>query len=114
MRPGEFTVVRAAGELTAADAELIGRSLDEPLETSVIVLVSGGGTVPAALTKKLKDVGAGERAPDSEETSDVLPGAAKAAHPPPPPHTGKVVTAHPRRGAGRGRPPLGDLRRRHG
>ena len=35
--------------------------LDDPLETTVLVLVRGGGTIPDALTKKLKEVG-GRRA----------------------------------------------------
>ncbi len=68
-----IVVVREAGALTAADADVDrGAYLDDPLDTSVIVLVGGGGTIPAALTKKLKEVGAGERAPDSEKTTDVL------------------------------------------
>ena len=69
MTARRIVVVREAGALTAADADVIVRYLDAPLDTSVIVLVSGGGTIPAALTKKLKEVGAGERAPDSEKTS---------------------------------------------
>ena len=77
MTARRIVVVREAGALTAADADVIGRYLDAPLDTSVIVLVSGGGTIPAALTKKLKEVGAGERAPDSEKTSDVLASAAR-------------------------------------
>jgi DNA polymerase III subunit delta len=101
MTARRIIVVRDAGALTAADAEIIGRFLDEPLETSVIVLVSGGGTFPAALTKKLKDVGAVERAPDSEKTSDVLAGAAKAANLHLRPDAVKLVTAHLGEDAGR-------------
>jgi DNA polymerase-3 subunit delta len=101
MTARRIIVVRDAGALTAADAELIGRYLVEPLETSVIVFVGGGGTLPAALTKKLKDVGAVERAPDSEKTSDVLAGAAKAANLHLRPDAVKLVTTHLGEDAGR-------------
>ena len=101
MTAHRIVVVREAGGLTAADAEVIGRYLDAPLDTSVIVLVSGGGTIPAALTKKLKEVGAGERAPDSEKTSDVLANAARAANVQLRPDAVKLVTAHLGEDAGR-------------
>ena len=101
MTARRIVVVREAGGLTAADAEVIGRYLDAPLETSVLVFVSGGGTIPAALTKKLKQAGAGERAPDSEKTSDVLAGAARAANVRLRPDALKLVTAHLGEDAGR-------------
>jgi len=49
MTARRIVVVREVGALTAADADVIGRYLDAPLDTSVIVLVSGGGTIPAAI-----------------------------------------------------------------
>ena len=101
MTARRIVVVREAGALTAADADVIGRYLDAPLDTSVIVLVSGGGTIPAALTKKLKEVGAGERAPDSEKTSDVLASAARDANVQLRPDALKLVTAHLGEDAGR-------------
>ena len=118
MTAHRIVVVREAGGLTAADAELIGRYLDAPLDTSVIVLVSGGGTIPAALTKKLKEVGAGERAPDSEKTSDVLANAARAANRAVASRRGQARHRAPRRGRGprrfvRRRAALGLWRRRH-
>ena len=70
MTARRVVVVREAGALTAADAEAIGRYLDAPARHDASSSSSsGGGTIPAALTKKLKEVGAGERAPDSEKTS---------------------------------------------
>jgi DNA polymerase-3 subunit delta len=44
-------VVREAGQLTAADAKRLAGYLQEPLATTALVLVGGGGAVPAALTK---------------------------------------------------------------
>jgi DNA polymerase III subunit delta len=47
-------VVRDAGRLTAADASRLAPCLEEPLEGVVLVLVAGGGTVPAALVKAVE------------------------------------------------------------
>jgi DNA polymerase-3 subunit delta len=44
-------VVREAGQLVAADAKRLVAYLDDPLDTTALVLVGGGGTVPAALAK---------------------------------------------------------------
>jgi DNA polymerase III subunit delta len=72
MTEQRVVVVRDAGALTAADADGLVRYLADPLDSTVLVLVAGGGTLPPALAKKLKEVGAEERAPDSEKTADVL------------------------------------------
>jgi DNA polymerase-3 subunit delta len=72
-------VVRDAGGLTAGDVDVFSRYLDDPLDTTALVLVAGGGTIPPALTKKLKAVGVVERAPESEKTGDVLKESAHAA-----------------------------------
>lgn len=69
-------VLRDAGALTAADAEPIVRYLDDPLDTTVLVVVAGGGTLAPGLTKKLKELHAPERAPESEATDKVLIGQA--------------------------------------
>ncbi|HMD46674.1 MAG TPA: DNA polymerase III subunit delta [Acidimicrobiales bacterium] len=50
-------VVRDAGKLSAADAKRLTTLLADPLPTSVLVLVSGGGTVPAALVKAVGAAG---------------------------------------------------------
>jgi len=44
-------VVRDAGHLVAADAARLVPWLDDPVPGNVLVLVAGGGTVPAALVK---------------------------------------------------------------
>ena len=48
--------MRDVGALTAADVDGIVRYLDDPLDTTMLVFVAGGGTMPPALTKKLKEM----------------------------------------------------------
>ncbi|MGO8869945.1 MAG: DNA polymerase III subunit delta [Acidimicrobiales bacterium] len=50
-------VVRDAGHLASADAKRLVEYLKDPLATSSLVLVGGGGTVPAALSKAAAAVG---------------------------------------------------------
>ncbi len=50
-------VVRDAGRLTAADATRLVAYLDDALESTVLVLVSGAGTVPQSLTKAIGKAG---------------------------------------------------------
>jgi DNA polymerase-3 subunit delta len=101
MTSRRVVVLRNVGALKAETAAPIERYLDAPLETSVVVLVTGGGTIPASLAKKLKDVGAGERAPRSEKTSDVLANALAAASLQLRPEALARVTAHLGEDAGR-------------
>ena len=42
-----IVVVRDAGQLTAPDAKRLVAYLGDPLPTTVLVLVGGGGTVPS-------------------------------------------------------------------
>jgi DNA polymerase III subunit delta len=51
-------VVREAGRLGAADAAAIASVIADPLPTTYLVLVSGGGTVPQALVKAVTAGGA--------------------------------------------------------
>ncbi len=44
-------VVREAGQLTAADAGRLVAYLGDPLDSTILVLVAGGGAVPASLSK---------------------------------------------------------------
>ena len=67
MTEHRVVVVRDAGALTAGDVDGIVRYLDDPLDTTVLVFVAGGGTMPPALTKKLKEIKAQERAPEQRE-----------------------------------------------
>ncbi len=71
-----IVVVRDVGALTAADVEPLVRYLDDPLDTTVLVLVHAGGKLAPALAKKLKDLKAPERAPETEATDKVLIGQA--------------------------------------
>ena len=71
-----IVVVHGIGALTAAEVEPLVRYLDDPLDTTVLVLVAGGGTIAPGLTKKLKELKAPERAPESEATDKVLIGQA--------------------------------------
>ncbi|HLG67380.1 MAG TPA: DNA polymerase III subunit delta [Acidimicrobiales bacterium] len=50
-------VVRDAGRLTADDATRLVAYLQEPLPTTVLVLVAGGGTVPPALVRAVGAAG---------------------------------------------------------
>jgi DNA polymerase-3 subunit delta len=52
-----IVVVRDAGQLNAADAKRLAAYLADPLPTTALVLVGGGGTVPQALTKVVGAVG---------------------------------------------------------
>ena len=72
MTERRVVVVRDAGNLVAADAEPLVAYLADPLETTELVLVLGGGRPPANLTKALKEVKANEVGPSSERTADVL------------------------------------------
>jgi DNA polymerase-3 subunit delta len=94
-------VIHDAGALTASDAEPLVRFLADPLESSVLVFVAGGGTLPPALTKQLKAAHVEERAPASEKTQDVLADAVRAANLRLRPDAAKVVTAHLGQDAGR-------------
>jgi len=75
MTARRVVVLRNAGALKTETAAPLVQYLDAPLDTSVLVLVAGGEKLPAALAKKLKDVGAPERAPTSEKTDKVLAAA---------------------------------------
>jgi len=73
MTEHRVVVVRDVGALTAGDVDGIVRYLDDPLDSTILVFVAGGGTMPPALTKKLKEVKAQERAPESEKTDTLRP-----------------------------------------
>jgi DNA polymerase-3 subunit delta len=50
-------VLRDAGQLLAADAKRLVTYLDDPLPTTALVLMGGGGTIPPTLTKRVGAVG---------------------------------------------------------
>jgi DNA polymerase-3 subunit delta len=94
-------VVRDAGALTAADTQPLGRYLADPLDTTALVLVAGGGTLPAELVKQLRTCRADERALASEKTADVLAEALRTAKLRLRPDAVKRVSAHLGDDAGR-------------
>jgi DNA polymerase-3 subunit delta len=52
-----IVVVRDAGRLVAADAARLAACLDDPVSGVILVLVAGGGTIPAALVKATERAG---------------------------------------------------------
>jgi DNA polymerase-3 subunit delta len=50
-------VVREAGRLLTADVPRLVKVVQDPLPSTVLVLVGGGGTVPAPLVKAVKEAG---------------------------------------------------------
>jgi DNA polymerase-3 subunit delta len=70
MTSRRIVVVRDFEQLTADEAGPLAAVLADPLETTVLVFVAGGGRAPKSLLDALKD--AEVVGPDSEKTSDVL------------------------------------------
>ncbi|HZP30119.1 MAG TPA: hypothetical protein VFC99_14280 [Acidimicrobiia bacterium] len=79
MTSRRVVVVRDIGHLTAADVGPLVEYLDDPLDTTVLVFVAGGGRTPDALAKKLKAVKAREHLPAATATADVLAAESEAA-----------------------------------
>lgn len=52
-----IVVVREAGRISAADASVLAAALSDPPETTFLVLVGGGGTVPQALVRAVGAAG---------------------------------------------------------
>ena len=72
-------VVRDYEQIPAADTKPLVDYLANPLDTTVLVLVSGGGRVAKALADALKSAGVETVGPDVEKTSDVLARAVASA-----------------------------------
>lgn len=65
-------VLRDAGNLAAADVAPLVEYLADPLDTTELVLVAGGGKIPESLTKALRDSKATEHGVASPKVEDVL------------------------------------------
>ncbi len=82
MTARRIVVLRDVGNLSAADVPPIAAYLADPMPTSVLVLVAGGGGAgrpaagPRSLSDALKRAGATTIGPDAEGTADVLSAAA--------------------------------------
>jgi DNA polymerase-3 subunit delta len=72
-------VVREIGNLAKDQAEWLASYLASPLDTSRLVLVTGGGKTPAALEKAIKAAKATTVGPQSEKTDEVLRSEAREA-----------------------------------
>ncbi len=101
MTARRVVVVRDAGNLATADAEPLIAYLADPMETTALVLVAGGGKLPANLTAALKSAKASRVAPSAERTGDVLGEHLKDAGVKLRPDAAKAVTAHLGEDAGR-------------
>lgn len=71
MSARRVVVVRDVGSLPAAHVAPIVAYLDDPLDTTALVLVAGGGRVPDSLAKKVRATGT-VAAPESEKPKEVL------------------------------------------
>jgi DNA polymerase III subunit delta len=101
MTAQRVVVVRDVGHLTAADVDPLVTYLADPLDTTALVFVAGGGRTPDALAKKLKEVKAVEHGPAATSTADVLANALDAAGLALKPDAVRVVTEHLGQDAGR-------------
>lgn len=72
-------VVRDVGNLLAAEATPLVEYLADPMESTHLVLVTGGGRTPDALTRQCKAVGATEHGPANTSAADVLDAAVAGA-----------------------------------
>ncbi len=79
MTSARVVVIREIGNLVADQAKWLAAWIADPLDGVHLVMVTGGGRVPAALDKACKDA-AQIVAPPSERTADVLQHELKAAH----------------------------------
>jgi DNA polymerase-3 subunit delta len=78
MTARRVVVVRDVGNLRASDLAPLVAFLDDPLETTELVLVAGGGKTPAELEKRARATG-DITAPTSERSADVLAAELDAA-----------------------------------
>jgi DNA polymerase-3 subunit delta len=78
MTTRRVVVVRDVGNLRASDLAPLVAFLDDPLETTELVLVAGGGKTPAELEKRARATGE-VTAPPSERSADVLAAELDAA-----------------------------------
>jgi DNA polymerase-3 subunit delta len=74
MTEARVVIVRDVGALSAGEAKPLVDYLEDPLPTTALVFVAGGGTTPKALEDRVKKIGT-VTAPGSEKVADVLSGA---------------------------------------
>jgi DNA polymerase-3 subunit delta len=101
MTQRRVVVLREAGNLAAGDTAPLVAYLADPMETTALVLVTGGGRLPANLGKALTAANAIEIGPTAEKTVDVLADHARSAGLDLRPEARKRVAAHLGEDAGR-------------
>jgi DNA polymerase-3 subunit delta len=92
-------VVREIGELKKEHVQMLDAFLEGPLETTVLVFVAGGKL--DALAKRLKALGAHERAPATEDTGKVLTQALRGENLELRPDAAELISKHLGGDAGR-------------
>ncbi len=101
MTARRVVVLREAGNLSKQDAEPLVEYLGDPMDTTTLVVVAGGGRPPKGLTDALRAAKAVIFGPASERTGDVLAQQLEDAGIALEPDAAKVVTAHLGEDAGR-------------
>lgn len=94
-------VLREAGNLSKEDADPLVEYLANPMDTTTVVLVAGGGRPPKSLTDALRAAEAVEVGPANERTGDVLAQHLQDAGIELGPEAAKLVTSHLGEDAGR-------------
>jgi DNA polymerase-3 subunit delta len=100
MTASRVVVLRDIGNATAEQAQWLAAWINEPLDGVHLVLVAGGGRVPAALDKAIK-ARAQIIGPAAESTSDVLQHELRDAHMKLEPAAAKQIASHLGDDAGR-------------
>jgi DNA polymerase-3 subunit delta len=100
MTASRVVVVRDIGNASAEQAQWLAAWISDPLDGVHLVLVAGGGRVPAALDKAIK-AQAEVVGPASESTTDVLQQELRDAHLKLEPAAAKQIAAHLGDDAGR-------------
>jgi DNA polymerase III subunit delta len=100
MTAARVVVVRDVGNATAEQAQWLASWINDPLDGVHLVLVAGGGRVPAALDKAVK-AHAQVVGPAAESTTDVLQQELRDAHLKLEPAAAKQIASHLGDDAGR-------------
>jgi DNA polymerase-3 subunit delta len=101
MTARRVVVLREAGNLGKQDAEPLVEYLADPMDTTALVLVAGGGRLPKSLADALKAAKAVQVGPANERTADVLAQHLEDAGIELRPDAAKLVASHLGENAGR-------------
>jgi DNA polymerase III subunit delta len=101
MTARRVVVLREASNLAKQDAEPLVEYLDDPMDTTSLVVVPGGGRLPKNLLDALHAAGAVRIGPPTERTADVLAQHLDAAGIEVRPEAAKLVASHLGEDAGR-------------